>query len=514
MAIHIESGGLKFLFEPETGFIRYIRFGERELVRAIYAAVRNEHWGTLAPELVSLDEGDGFIRWTHHCREGDETWLVFDGEITWDETGVKYEVVGQAQRDYMTARTGLCLLHPRDQQGMPLTVIHADGTEVASQFPEQIAPETPFTEVTGFRFAEGDREVSITFSGEVFETEDQRNWMDASFKTYCWPQGRGWPYPVSVFEPIRHSAEVRVSGTSVPAESGYPNSIDWANAPEYELPQIGTVIRGAAPEITQYVDTGMLIADGDDVRFSRDLEAAEQSGLPITLFLRQPWTTALRALTAGEPLITRIHIDLRFADQLEAVKWDCPDLAILLASGDNFTDLNRFGGDRSPFAGVAFAGNPQVHAFDTRSIGETASTIVDQIRSADHLTDGLVVVGPLWLAAPGSNSRPGSPDYESDLFAAWMLGAIISATQAGAYSIVIAETTGERGLFQSGKLTLAGDLLRMLAEHDGPVKIPPLPAPHLWMAMGLGDQEVIVRFGDEPSVVISTKEPFVSEESA
>jgi hypothetical protein len=514
MDIFVERGGLSFLFEPETGFVRYIKFGGRELVRAIYAAVRNEHWGTLAPELVSLQEGDGYIRWTHHCRQGGETWLVFDGEITWDETSVKYEVDGQAQRDYMTARTGLCLLHPRDQQGMPLTVIHADGSEVASQFPEQIAPETPFTEVSGFRFADGDREVSIKFSGEVFETEDQRNWMDASFKTYCWPQGRGWPYPVSVFEPIRHSAEVKVSGDPIPVELSDPLSINWSDAPEYELPQIGTVIRGAAPEITQYVDTGMMIADGDDVRFSRDLEAAEQSGLPITLFLRQPWTPALQALTAGEPLITRIHIDLRFADQLAAVQADCPDLAILLASGDNFTDLNRFSGDRSHFAGVAFSGNPQVHAFDTRSIGETASTIVDQIRSADHLTDGLVVVGPLWLAAPGSAPRPSSPDYESELFAAWMLGTIISATQAGAYSIVIAETTGERGLFQSGELTLAGDLLRQMAEHEGPVKIPASPAPHLWMVIQLGSQQITVHFGDAPRVVIATTEPSISGDPA
>ncbi len=514
MDIYVERGGLSFLFEPETGFLRYIKLGGRELVRAIYAAVRNEHWGTLAPELVSVDEGDGYIRWTHHCRQGGETWLVFDGEITWDETSVKYEVIGQAQRDYLTARTGLCLLHPRDQQGMPLTVIHADGSEVASQFPDQIAPETPFTDVTGFRFADGDREVSIKFSGEVFETEDQRNWMDASFKTYCWPQRRGWPYPVSVFEPIRHSAEVKVSGDPIQASWPQSGSINWNDAPEYELPQIGTVIRGAAPEITQYVDTGMLIADGDDVRFSRDLEAAEQSGLPITLFLRQPWTPALEALTAGEPLITRIHIDLRFADQLPAVQADCPDLAILLASGDNYTDLNRFSGDRSPFAGVAFAGNPQVHAFDTRSIGETASTIVDQIRSADHLTDGLVVVGPLWLAAPVSAPRPGSPDYESELFAAWMLGTIISATQAGAYSIVIAETTGERGLFQSGELTPAGDLLRLLAEHEGPVKIPASPAPQLWMAIQLGSQQITVHFGDSPRVVIATTEPYISGDPA
>ena len=29
---------------------------------------------------------------------------------------------------------------------------------------------------------------TLIFSGELFETEDQRNWTDASYKTYCTPQ--------------------------------------------------------------------------------------------------------------------------------------------------------------------------------------------------------------------------------------------------------------------------------------------------------------------------------------
>jgi hypothetical protein len=36
----------------------------------------------------------------------------------------------------------------------------------------------------------------LSFIGDVFETEDQRNWTDASFKTYSTPLSR--PFPVSV----------------------------------------------------------------------------------------------------------------------------------------------------------------------------------------------------------------------------------------------------------------------------------------------------------------------------
>lgn len=35
--------------------------------------------------------------------------------------------------------------------------------------------------------------VGIDFSGETFEMEDQRNWTDASFKTYCRPLARPAP---------------------------------------------------------------------------------------------------------------------------------------------------------------------------------------------------------------------------------------------------------------------------------------------------------------------------------
>ncbi len=36
-------------------------------------------------------------------------------------------------------------------------------------------------------------DLQLTFSGDVFETEDQRNWSDTSYKTYCTPQERPKP---------------------------------------------------------------------------------------------------------------------------------------------------------------------------------------------------------------------------------------------------------------------------------------------------------------------------------
>ena len=38
-----------------------------------------------------------------------------------------------------------------------------------------------------------DVELELLFEGDLFEMEDQRNWTDASFKTYCTPAGARLP---------------------------------------------------------------------------------------------------------------------------------------------------------------------------------------------------------------------------------------------------------------------------------------------------------------------------------
>ncbi len=53
---HIDlcTGPLSMVFEPNTGFLRYIRIGDREILRGIYAAVRDHNWGTIGPDITDL----------------------------------------------------------------------------------------------------------------------------------------------------------------------------------------------------------------------------------------------------------------------------------------------------------------------------------------------------------------------------------------------------------------------------------------------------------------------------
>jgi len=49
----------------------------------------------------------------------------------------------------------------------------------------------------------------LSFAGDSFELEDQRNWGDASFKTYCTPLRLGFPRAIKAGTEIAHRVEAR-----------------------------------------------------------------------------------------------------------------------------------------------------------------------------------------------------------------------------------------------------------------------------------------------------------------
>jgi hypothetical protein len=49
LAIPLRAGPLRLVFD--RGALRWIRLGEREVLRGIYFAVRAENWVTITPEL-------------------------------------------------------------------------------------------------------------------------------------------------------------------------------------------------------------------------------------------------------------------------------------------------------------------------------------------------------------------------------------------------------------------------------------------------------------------------------
>ena len=139
--------------EFDNGALRYIRFGGVEVLRAIAFLVRDENWGTFTPTIEDLR--DRAVRRRLHGllpRPPAPTRtrrLVYDARITGRRDGsLAFEVVAEPRTDVLTNRTGFIVLHPVEGvAGRPVRILHVDGREEQSRFPEAIDPRCPFRDI-------------------------------------------------------------------------------------------------------------------------------------------------------------------------------------------------------------------------------------------------------------------------------------------------------------------------------------------------------------------------------
>jgi hypothetical protein len=198
----LRCGPLTAYFDPETAALRRVCLGETELVRAIYVAVRDHNWNTIAPQLADVDltEQDAGFHLMFHVRHRErDIDFAWRGDIIGEASGrIRFQMDGKALSAFRRNRIGFCVLHPVPAcVGKPCIVQTTDGRTERGTFPDLIAPHQPFQNLRSLAHeAMPDVWVDVAFEGDVFEMEDQRNWTDASYKTYCTPLAL--PYPVLV----------------------------------------------------------------------------------------------------------------------------------------------------------------------------------------------------------------------------------------------------------------------------------------------------------------------------
>jgi len=199
------------------GGIRHLCWHGIEVVRGIACPIRDANWATHISVLT-----DESVTSTPDTFEVTQVRLVADGALrvtlvfrgSSDGTFVATAEMS-ACSDVITNRAGFTLLHPlRDVAGTPLRVIHPDGSDTASQFPLLISPDQVASDIAGLRHSVSGIETEILFQGEVFEMEDQRNWSDASFKTYCRPLSLPRPYRLLAGDIQRQEIQIRVRGAA------------------------------------------------------------------------------------------------------------------------------------------------------------------------------------------------------------------------------------------------------------------------------------------------------------
>ncbi|HET9374794.1 MAG TPA: hypothetical protein VFO40_07465, partial [Chthoniobacterales bacterium] len=106
-------------------------------------------------------------------------------------------------------------LHPIEGvAGAVCTVEHVDGAIEETRFPLFIDPIQPMTALRAIthEFLPG-LKVTCRMEGDTFEMEDQRNWTDASYKTYVRPLALPWPYPIAKGEMINQRVTLTVRGS-------------------------------------------------------------------------------------------------------------------------------------------------------------------------------------------------------------------------------------------------------------------------------------------------------------
>jgi D-apionolactonase len=211
--------------EFDSGNLRHVRYHGREMIRAVSFVVRDKNWGTYAPQMSDphfQEEPEGFgISYEATVRERESEFRYSAQIIGKSDGSLSFSGKGTALSDFLTNRTGFVVLHPIEGvAGARCTIEHVDGTVEETQFPFLIDPVQPMRELRAVthEFLPG-LKVTCRMEGDTFEMEDQRNWTDASYKTYVRPLALPWPYVIAEGETINQTVDLTVSGTMTEIET-------------------------------------------------------------------------------------------------------------------------------------------------------------------------------------------------------------------------------------------------------------------------------------------------------
>lgn len=490
----LRAGALTAVYE--AGDLRYVRAGGVEVCRRWYAAVRDHNWGTV-PGVIS-DEvieqtADGFrVRYTSSHRRGD-IHFVWHADIEGTAAGIRFLFDGEAKTTFRRNRIGFCVLHPPDTcAGRAVELFHPDGSMEQADFPDLIVPQNPFRELVGLRHGlPGGGSVGWHFDGDIFETEDQRNWIDASFKTFCTPLRLPFPVEVRAGDRVRQIVTLAIHGATAVEPRAIGMSLTPDTGPVKRLPRIGLGV-GTHPDLDP-TERDLLRRLGP-AHLRADIDLTDTDGRWVHR-LADAWQTCLDLGTALELGVSVSDAADAEAAELAAVvrrfdlplarlllfhhrEWGTPERVVgpvgdtLAAAGirvplcvgtrANFTELNR-GRPPDPADGVCYSVQPQEHAFDNASLVECCAAIAATVRSARAFAAGKPIhVGPITLRkrvnpyatgpAPPvlSDELPPTVDpRQMSLFGAgWTLAALKYLAESGVESVALYETTGWLGVVE------------------------------------------------------------------
>lgn len=492
--------------------LRYLTLGGVELVRRLYVAVRDHNWdtipGTATHVEVAAGAGHFTVRFEVRHRQRDVA-FSWQGRITGTADGtISYAMDGVAGAAFRYNRIGFCVLHPpRTAAGRPYRGATPDGA-ISGTLPLLIGPQRSvegtllalFPAVSSLTIdATDDLAVRFDFAGDLFEMEDQRNWTDNSFKTYCTPLAQPWPKQAHGGQRIVQSVTIAATGAAMASAKAETTPPATANERRVTL---GTALARALPpiglgmashggdlsarelELLRPLRLGHLRADlhlGDPA-YVDELDRAVRAcaalgcGLELAVFVTGAAEHELAELAArlqSDAPVVRFLV-LHEQEQTTAGRWVrlarerlgpvAPTVPFAGGTNVYFADLNRNRPEVEDMDAVCYAVTPQVHAFDEASLIEAVEAQADTVRTAQSFCAGrAIAVGPITLRprfnpdatgpepapVPGELPSQVDPRQMSLFAAAWTLGSIKYLAESGAASLTYYETTGWRGVMET-----------------------------------------------------------------
>lgn len=492
--------------ELDAGNLRHIRFDGVEIIRAISFIVRDRNWGTYNPTLrdFTLEETAAGFRLAYSADAADgEQRLSYRARIEASADGhLSFSGEALAETDFCTNRTGFVVLHALENvAGHPVTIEHTDGRVMEGTFPALIDPVQPMMDLRALTHAPAPGlKVTCRMEGDAFEMEDQRNWTDASFKTYVRPLARPWPYTIPAGERLAQKVTLEIAGT-VPAAAGDgATRIGLPGPVQGRVPRLGL---GLDPDDCAATDAhravlaglgaGFIICHYDPRRGhdARTLErlAATARGLGAEPWLEaviasvEGWEAEIAALgktvaALGSPFATVLTSpapDLKCT--LPGSPWPpAPPPAAFYAAAraafapartgggmfSYFTEMNRKRPPTEAIDLLSYTTTATLHAGDDHSIMEGLESLPAMAASTRAIaSDRPFNVGPSAIgmranpygAAPMANPdnirqamNRSDPRHRGLLGAAWALGFFARFAAGGAQSVALGAPTGPFGL--------------------------------------------------------------------
>lgn len=516
---------------------RYLCLDGVEFVRRLFVAVRDARWGTAPSTLESLNvedepvvscsatgravaaEDDIDLRWSTLLRCGPDGTTEFSFEAT-------------ALRPFRYGRIGLCVLHPTSFAGGSYAANTPDGW-VEGRLTTAVAPQPPgehgfgeplfpafdqlvLTSPSGVR-------VSMELAGDLFEFEDQRNWADASYKTYSTPLRLG-PQAAVAGQTFEQRVLIRpeVARRKGPHLARTAANVTIAAHVAGKVPALGLILGDdpvgaeARHKLTELRPAHLRVDLELDrlpwrARFSEAQELAGELDLPLELAItlspdEAPLNELHELICLLKPALARVLVFRPAAAVTPAA--DASRVRQLLRQAGlsapvyggtdlSFAELNAQYPHAGELDGVAFPVVPTVHADDDLSLVETMPIFADIVRTArEHLGQVPVAVSPITLRArPAADPRQSSP-----LAGAWSLGTVAALAGAATSSITLFEACGPNGVVDaSGGAHPVYHVLRELCAWRGRAVVATSiadPLATVCLAVDTGEERTLLLLGN------------------